>query len=216
MIKLPFVDRPNRSVYLAFSGGVDSVVLLHILTKRGFDVTLLNINHLNQWSDVERNFTIKTSEQYNIPAVYKSIEPRSSESKTSLESYWSTQRNKIFQSMDKMVLTGHHLDDAVEWYLMSTMTGTVKILSARNNNVFRPMIVNTKERILEVAKESNLSYLTDPTNDDVNFNLRNNVRKNLVPSVKQCFPGVYTTVRRLVVQKYKENLSHEEDRKTPF
>jgi tRNA(Ile)-lysidine synthase len=210
-MKIHFIDRPPQSVYVAFSGGVDSVVLTHILKKRRFDVTLLNVHHNNDFADVEQDFTIKIANQYHFPFELHHL-PEYDKS-TSLESFWSRHRNDIFQKANKMVLTGHHLDDAVEWYLMSSFQGTPKILDVRNRNVLRPLLGVTKDDIMQVAQEFNLEYLTDPTNSLAEFNLRNNVRLNLIPNVKQCFPGINKTVRRLVIDKHRRSMNNGDELK---
>lgn len=61
-----------------------------------------------------------------------------------------------------------------------------------------------KEKILAYAKEFNIEYIKDPTNDLDNFNLRNNVRINLLPIAAKIFPGLKTTVRRLIMDKERK------------
>lgn len=198
-----FLSRPNPDVYLAFSGGVDSVVLLHTLIRRKYKVTLLTIDHNTEFSKVEVEFSKKTAadlgmsvEVFNIPTFDRS---------TSLEAFWSKHRNEVFQSMNKQVCTAHHLDDATEWYLMSTFQGTPKLLEHVNRNIIRPMLTTPKKSIYEYANAYNLKYLTDPTNLDPNNGLRNRVRLELMGSVKSVFPGISTTVRRLLVEKNNKN-----------
>jgi tRNA(Ile)-lysidine synthase len=200
MSKLHFLSRPNKDVYLAFSGGIDSVALLHTLLRRKYIVELLTIDHGNEFAKQEVEFCKKTAQSLGLEYMIFAI-PEFDKS-TSLEAFWSVHRNDIFQSMDKQVCTGHPLDDAVESYLMSTFQGTPKLLEHINRNLHRPLITNTKQAIIEYANQYNLTYLTDPTNADPTFNLRNKVRAQLVGSVKNCFPGIHTTVKRLIVQKH--------------
>ena len=199
--------KPPKDVYLAFSGGVDSMVLLHNLLRRGYSVTLLFVDHLNSFAQEELLFCERIASTYNLKYEVFKIPPF--DKSTSLEAFWSTERNKIYQTRDKAVLVGHHLDDAVETYLMAACQGTNRLLDPVNRNVYRPMITNTKKAIIEYANKYQLTYLTDPTNLDPNFNLRNKVRLQLVGNVKACFPGIYTTVKRLTVQKYKERVKDE-------
>lgn len=196
--------KPPKDIYLAFSGGVDSVVLLHNLMRRGYNVTLLTIDHGNEFAKQEVEFCERMASNYDLQ--YKTFTIPAFDKSTSLEAFWSMHRNQIFQSMDKPVLVGHHLDDAVESYLMAACQGTNRLLDPTNRNVYRPMIINTKKTIIEYANRHSLMYLTDPTNLDPEFNLRNKVRLQLVGNVKACFPGIHTTVRRLTIQKYKERI----------
>lgn len=199
MAIIHFLSRPNPDVYLAYSGGVDSVVLLHTLLRRKYKVTLLTVDHNTEFSKIEVDFSKKTAQQLGIPVQVFNI-PEFDRS-TSLEAFWSIHRNSIFQSMDKQVCTGHHLDDAVESWVMSTFQGTPKLLEHVNRNIIRPMLTTSKKAIYEYANAYNLQYLTDPTNLDPNSGLRNRVRLELMGSVRSVFPGISTTVRRLLVDK---------------
>lgn len=198
-MKLTYFSKPPQDVYLAFSGGIDSVALLHNLIKRKFKVTLLHVHHNTKWCDEERNFAIDTAKECGIELVTFTI-PKYDKS-TSLESFWSKHRNDIFLSMDKPVLTGHNLDDAIEWYIMSTFQGTVKLLNYQNRNILRPMLGIRKADIVKYVKFFKLEYLEDPTNDNLEFNLRNKVRHALLPNVEMIFPGIAKTVLRLIREK---------------
>lgn len=207
MTKIHFLSRPPKDIYLAFSGGVDSVVLLHTLLRRKYNVTLLTVDHGNDFAKQEVEFCKTTADKYGLEYKIFTIPPF--DKSTSLEAFWSKHRNQIFQSMDKVVVVCHHGNDALEWYIMSTFQGTSKLLEHINRNVQRPMIITPKSSILEYANKHNLTYLTDPTNLDPSFNLRNKVRLQLVGNVQACFPGIQTTVKRLIVQKHLRRLAEE-------
>jgi len=210
-MRISFFERINKPVYLAFSGGVDSTVLLHLLILRNVDVSLLFIHHCGDFCDEEQRFSEKLAKELNLNLIIKKIEPFNGIG--SKEAYWSRERYKIFQSMDRLVLTGHHLDDAVEWYIMSTFQGTPKILDYRNNNVIRPFICTPKSKIYEYAQRRHLEYLTDPSNLDPQSGLRNKTRLKLMDNVHDCYPGLRTTVCRLIRSKHESGKENEPVRK---
>lgn len=197
--KITFFRPSPRDVYLAFSGGVDSAVLLKLLSVKKIKVTLLWIDHYTEWCVQEEEFAREAAKEYGIPLVVRSIGKE--QVNTSLEAFWSVERDKIYQSMDKPVLTGHHLNDAVEWYLMSTFQGTPKLINYQNRNVIRPLLLTKKQSIIDFAMNHSLSFISDPSNQDSGFNLRNKVRIKLMPNVIESFPGIYTTVARLIRMK---------------
>ena len=198
--RLSFFESTPKDVYIAFSGGMDSSVLLHsLIAKRNKNITLIWVNHNTPFRKVEEEFVKKVAERYKLPVITFRIPEYPGYG--SLEHYWSVERNSIFQRMDKTVLTGHHLNDAVETYVMSTFTGTSKLLNYRNGNILRPMICVPKTDIVYRAKRFNLEYLEDPTNNDLEFNLRNKVRHQLYPELMKVFPGIETTVRRMIRTK---------------
>jgi tRNA(Ile)-lysidine synthase TilS/MesJ len=59
--------------YVAFSGGVDSVALAHRLIRQGYAITLLCVDHLDEWSKKEMEFTLEFAEKYNVPFLIRSI-----------------------------------------------------------------------------------------------------------------------------------------------
>lgn len=204
--KIHFLFKPPESCYLAFSGGVDSVVLLHLLLNKGYDVTLLNVDHGNEFARQEVEFCVQTANKLALDYVISEIPIYDKETsleakRTSREAFWSKYRNDVFQSMDKPVFTAHHLSDAVTWWVMSTMQGCPKLLNYSNRNIFRPLLGTTKKQILEYANYHNLTYLTDPTNDDPDYCLRNKVNHLVMGGIKTCFPGVEKTVKRLIQEK---------------
>lgn len=198
-MKLTYFSKLPEDVYLAYSGGIDSAVLLHNLLKRKFKVTLVHVDHGTEWCEKERAFALEVARKNKIDI--KIFEIPEYDKSTSLESFWSIHRNNIFLSLDKPVLTGHNLDDAVEWYLMSTFQGTAKLLNYQNRNILRPMLGIRKNEIIKYAEYFKVKFLTDPTNDDTSFNLRNKVRHALLPNVEMVFPGIAKTVFRLIREK---------------
>lgn len=202
-MKITFIKPLPKNCYLAFSGGIDSVVLLDILLRKRINVTLLTIDHNTEFSKVELHFCKQVATQFGLE--YKIFKIPEFDKTTSLESFWSRKRNAVFQSMDKPVLTGHHLSDATEWYLMTSCQGRSRLMSYQNENVIRPLLTVGKKTIIEYANEHGLKYLTDPTNEDNHFNLRNNVRNAVLPIVKTAFPGLETTVRKLILKKENDS-----------
>lgn len=206
-VKIPFFRKVPKSVYLAFSGGVDSAVLLHRLIAKDTDVVLFFVHHQTTWCDKELEFALATAKKYGIGCIVKHIEKYDkTKHKTSMESYWSQCRNTLFQELDRPVLTAHHLDDASEWYVMSSLQGQSKLLSYQNNNVVRPFIIIDKAKIINYALHHMVCYLSDPSNDDTTFNLRNKVRKDLMPEILKTFPGINTSVRKLILTKERKAL----------
>lgn len=209
-MKIHFFSELPKNCYLAFSGGIDSVVLLDNLLRRNYNVILLFVHHNTEFSDTELHFVTGIAREYDLFIVRHDISPVNHKN-LSLEAYWSEERSKIFQSMNLPVYTAHHLDDCVESYVMTSMQGCSKLILPRNGNVFRPMILTPKENILAYADKKKLSYIADPSNLDTKISLRNKVRHNLIPHIKECFPGINKTVKKLLMKKIKEefNVSSE-------
>jgi tRNA(Ile)-lysidine synthase len=189
---------PNK-LFIAYSGGVDSSALLRTFINMGKDITLLWVDHNTQWCNTEREFALQTSEIYNIPLIQKQIDHY--DKSTSLERFWSEQRNSIFKQMDGPVATGHNLDDAVESWVMGSMQGQPKLLSFKNDNIIRPLIFTKRSEIEHFNKVNKVPFIVDPTNGvTTGFGLRNQIRTNLMPTVFSNFPGLHKTVKKLIIK----------------
>jgi tRNA(Ile)-lysidine synthase TilS/MesJ len=66
----------------------------------------------------------------------------------STEEHWRDERYKFFRTFNMPVITGHNLDDVIEWFLFSSLHGQGKVMPYNNKNVIRPFI-STSKRSLE-------------------------------------------------------------------
>lgn len=198
MRKINVVKTLPESMFVAFSGGVDSVVMADVARKRGVDVTLAFYHHGNAFADTEQAF----AEEYAHNNRYKIVLSRCTDKLSgSKEKFWRDSRYSWFKSISGCVATGHNLDDAVEWYLMTALQGRGQYMTYSHANVIRPMLTTKKMHILEYAKYMNLKWLEDPSNSNESFTTRNKVRSQLVPLVQDINPGIYNIVRKRCHEK---------------
>ena len=181
---------------IAFSGGVDSVVLLHTALQLGRSVTLLHFHHGGDYADRELVFADRIASKYDLPMIVQ----HRSDLKASSEHDWRRARIKFFQEYQGIVATGHHLNDAAEWYLMSCIRNTGCIMPYSTGNLIKPLIITAKQDIIGYAQKHNLEHLEDPTNRDPEFNSRNRVRNNIMPEVLEINPGFMTMIKNRIVE----------------
>lgn len=185
--------------YLACSGGVDSVALLHFAIEIfKFPKDALSIIHFNHKirpeSDLDEKHVRSLAQLYGYPFIAKAHSGEPLQSEEDARNARITFFNEITSSEDYIpyILQAHHLNDALENMLMkltrgSGLSGLVSpkpISSFRNYTVLRPLIYTTKEQILDYAENSNLKWLTDQTNQ-TNRYFRNRIRNKVVPTLKQ-------------------------------
>jgi tRNA(Ile)-lysidine synthase len=190
-----------KEVGIAFSGGVDSSVLLDIAISQNKKVTILTYHHQNDQSEKEVCNAIDVSKQYKISLQIATTDtqPKPGESK---EAFWSKQRNDWFNSLDMHVVTGHNLNDAAEWYLMTALIGKGgQYINYSNKNVSRPLLVTSRAIIEAYTKSNTVNYIVDETNFDVNFNKRNSVRAELLPKVLEYNPWFLNMIKRNIIKR---------------
>ena len=185
---------PNE-VYLALSGGKDSMSILNFLLKGKKNVTLLYFNHGTEHGEEAQKFVEKIAESRNIPLVFGNISDFSSSTKKT-EEVWRRERYNFFKKFnDKPIITGHHLDDAIEWWIFTSIRGNPKLIPVKreNPNIIRPFLFSTQK---ELHNFFTGEFIQDPSNFDTKYS-RNNIRHNLIDISRQINPGIEKTILKL-------------------
>lgn len=189
-----------HSVYVACSGGVDSMAVVDFL-RRKHDVEVIHYNHGNPTASAEQQFVYDYCEKHNIECILGGVNAGDSLPKdTSLEEYWRNRRYEFFEqfaSPETPVITCHHLDDCVETWIWSSLNGEGKIIPYRNKNVIRPFRLNRKRELELWANLRNVPYIEDASNADTKF-IRNYIRHEMMPNVLKVNPGIHKVIKKKV------------------
>lgn len=185
-----------RKINLAFSGGVDSLAAAHFL-QRNHDVTLLHFNHGCEYSDeIEWNCRHRVENHLDgVPIIVKKIEEGQPAKGQSLEDYWRRARYKFLRSFDDPFITCHHLDDAVETWIWSSLHGEGKLIPFKDDKVIRPFLLTEKSQLIEYARKNSLIPVGDPYNFD-NSLTRNYIRANIMQHAYVVNPGLKKVIRK--------------------
>lgn len=193
MIKLQ--GKLPRDLYVACSGGVDSMAALDFLCNN-HNVTVLFFDHGTETSHYAQAHVVFQAHQYNAGFIYGTCSD-SKPKDQSWEEYWRNERYKFFHSINGTVVTGHHLDDCVETWVWSSMHGTGKIIPYANKNVIRPFRGTRKRDFQLWADLKNVSYIEDDTNTDTCYT-RNYIRHEMMPHVLRVNPGIHKVIGKKV------------------
>ena len=189
-----------RKIYLACSGGVDSMVALDFL-KRSHDVTVLHYNHGTDFGNKAEQWLINYCNTNNINYIVDRNHEEICPKGKSKEAWWREKRYRFFDSYPGYpIVTAHHLDDCVETWVWSSMHGTGKIIPYKRNHIIRPFRLNRKREFQLWANLKNVSYIEDDSNKDICYT-RNYIRHEMMTHVLKVNPGIYKTVGK----KVKEN-----------
>ena len=207
---------------IALSGGIDSMVLLDLLSKakRSSDVIkAIHINHnLHESSKEWVDFAKEACKKYKLPLIIESINPK--QEGFGLEAEAREQRYKKLKEIiidNECLLTAHHLDDQIETTLFRIFRGTGidGLRSIRKKAKFgkgllcRPLINIPREAIEQYAKLNDIKWIEDPSNKNIDFD-RNYLRNNIVPSIKKRWPNAQKTITRLSsLAENNQKLLHE-------
>jgi tRNA(Ile)-lysidine synthase len=194
MIKLQ--GKLPRKLYLACSGGVDSMAALDFL-RRNHHVTVLHFNHMTSHGLKAQEFMFNycNNNKIGFETSYAkgTIPPGPSK-----EEWWRDQRYTFFDKhQDAPVITCHHLDDCVETWVWSSLHGTGKIIPYRRNNVIRPFRLTRKRDFELWCNIHNVPWIEDDSNEDIHYT-RNYIRHEMMPSVLRVNPGIHKTIAKKV------------------
>jgi len=197
---------------VAYSGGCDSHVLLHILSelkKQNLikNVSAVHVNHqLHKESDSWAEHCVSQCKTYNIPCDVFTVNVNT-ESGKGVESAARTARYAALENVvheSCFLLAAQHADDQVETFLLQSLRGSgVKGLAAMplfkpfsKGLLCRPLLSFSQNDILEYAHINNLEWIEDPSNSDTKFD-RNYLRKNIMPLLKERWPAINKTLLRV-------------------
>lgn len=175
--------KPGRYT-LALSGGVDSTVLLDVLSEiSSIDLIIAHFDHgIRHDSIKDQEFCKKLAEKYKLPFYFEKgiLGENASEAKARAARYKFLNEVKD-KTQSQAIITAHHQDDLIETAIINMLRGTsYKGLSAlkSTSKIIRPMLGISKKQILAYARKNNLLWREDPTNQETKY-LRNLVRSRL-------------------------------------
>ncbi len=191
---------------IAFSGGVDSVVLCDLLTKAGYHFDLAHCNF--QLRGTEANDDTSFCETYaklihaKCHTIYFNTKNYAVENKLSIQMAARELRYKWFKELISehgytYLLTAHHANDNAETLFVNLTRGTgikgLQGIPEKQNNTIRPLLFATKEMIKNYAKKHNIQFREDSSNQEVKYK-RNFIRHQIIPELKKLNPILEETL----------------------
>jgi len=199
---LHIIGKIPHNVTVACSGGLDSMSIVQFLLNGKRNVTVAHFNHDTVHSKDAQSFVQNYCENKKIKLHIGHV--RGSRKKQSLEEFWRNERYKFFNSLEtNFIITGHHLDDAVETWVMSSLHGQPKLIPyKRGKNIYRPFLLTSKRSFHDFSLEKNIEWVEDPSNQSCSH-IRNLVRHKIIPEALKVNPGLRKTIRKKIIELYK-------------
>jgi len=207
-----FQQYPTNDIVIAYSGGVDSQVLLHALVslkhqgKLSNTISICHVNHgLSDNAVKWQMFAEQQALQLGLPIAICEVNVVP-QKQHSLEELARDARYKALQqnsTNNALIVTGHHSDDQSETFLLALKRGAgLKGLSAMKaimpmgqQMLVRPLLSISRQMILTYANTHQLSWIDDESNLDIRFD-RNFIRHSVMPVLTQRWPSMLTTIAR--------------------
>jgi tRNA(Ile)-lysidine synthase len=208
LIQQNFPFLKDKKLLIAISGGIDSVVLTHLLSTLNFDISLAhcNFNLRGTESDLDTVFVKDLAKKLAIHCFTTSFETEriAKENKESTQIAARNLRYSWFQEIRQenkfdYILTAHHADDNLETFLINLTRGSgldgFTGIPEINGNIIRPLLKFSREEIEVFAKEEKISWREDHSNTSTKY-VRNKIRHNILPVLKEINPSLLDTFSR--------------------
>ena len=195
------VEKGDRLI-VGVSGGVDSMVLLHLLNacREAFDLSLI-VAHVNHGlrpveSEKEAELVQKEAARLGLPFEYGQFNVKEFQKRGGLSPQDAARRvrfhffhNLLQKHHAQKIALGHHADDQVETVLLrlirgSGLQGLKGMLPIRDGKVIRPLLGVWEEEIQSFAMEKKIPFLSDSSNLKKDY-LRNRIRLALIPMMER-------------------------------
>lgn len=209
MIRL--LGKLPREINLAISGGPDSMCAYDFL-RRNHKVHPVFFNHGSPDCAEAEKFLLDFFSKKGINLTIGRIDNPTKPNGKSLEEYWRDERYKFLSELEKQtnrrIVTAHHLDDQVETFLFSSLHGNPKLMKYFNGRVFRPFLLNTKDKLTQWCLKNLVPFIYDKSNSDI-CKRRNYIRKYIMPHALKVNPGLHTVILKKTISSYEEYRGEE-------
>ncbi len=192
---------PNQKVLLAVSGGIDSMVLLHLFEESGFEYGVVHCNFKLRGteSDGDEEFVKQQVLNHGVPSWFQTFETEEYArlNGISIEMAARELRYKFFEEIRlennyDFIATAHHQDDLIETFFLnlSRKTGIKGLtgIKEKAGKIIRPLLFADRDEIEEFARINFIDFREDSTNNEVVYQ-RNFIRHKILPLFSEMNPA---------------------------
>jgi tRNA(Ile)-lysidine synthase len=199
---------PGQPVFVAVSGGIDSMVLLHLFKNSGFNIIAVHVNFglRGEESDEDQKFVELHSRRHGISCRVRSVETKNYATSQGISIQMAARDlryqwfNELIASTPGSVLaTAHHVGDSGETMLMNIVRGTgmdgLTGIPVKNGSIIRPLAFASRDDINRYAAAHGITWREDESNLDDHYQ-RNFVRHRVMSLLKEINPSLDETLSK--------------------
>lgn len=183
----------SEKALLAVSGGIDSMLLLHLFLQSPFvfEVAHCNFKLRGADSDADEEMLVEYCKGAGIKLHVKQFSTQAYANKEGLSIQLAARKLRyewfaelcIKNELQK-IATAHHLNDSIETFFINLNRGTgingLKGIPIRNKNIIRPLSIFSRKEIAAFVQKNEIPFREDRSNKDSKY-LRNWFRNKLFP-----------------------------------
>ncbi|SFI40971.1 tRNA lysidine(34) synthetase TilS [Halpernia frigidisoli] len=183
----------DKSFLLAISGGADSMVLANLFLALNLNFQIAHINYKlrGEESDLDEKIVFKFCLKNNVKFHLYKVSEIDKKPENSVQLWARNLRYEYFNKIKSeenlhFIVTAHHLNDELETFIINLSRASgLKGLSGipkNENEILRPLLKFSKEEIYKFAKENNIEFREDTSNQKSDY-LRNFIRNEITPQL---------------------------------
>ena len=202
----------EERILLAFSAGIDSVVLAELLLASKFQIGIAHVNFQlrGNESDENENFAKAFAAKHSLAfySIRFDTEAYAAQEKISIQMAARKLRYDWFETIRlnenyDSIVTAHHLSDSIETFFINVSRGTgiagLHGISLHINHIKRPLLPFTKKEITAYAEKNNFAWQEDSSNQKDVY-LRNHIRHHIVPEFEKINPSFAHQMDELLLE----------------
>ena len=206
---------PASKILAAISGGMDSVLMAHLLKAASYNFGIAHCNFQLRGDEAiaDQEFTNNLANQLRVPFHTINFDTKTygADKKISIQMAARELRYQWFlqisqQSGYDVIALAHHRNDAIETILLNLTRGTgiagLHGILPKNGLMVRPMLFLKRDEIADIIAENKLAYVEDSSNSSAKY-ARNKIRLEIIPKLKELNPALEET--------FEQNLEHFRD-----
>ena len=207
----------GKKYIVALSGGADSVCLLLVLQRLGYDVEAAHCNFRLRGEEADRDeqFCIQLCKKHNIRIhlVHFDTNFYAVSHKISIEMAARELRYSYFENLRRdigadAVCVAHHQNDCAETVILNLVRGTgiqgLAGIQPKRDNIVRPMLCVSRDEIEAFLTEEGQNYVTDSTNLD-DLYVRNKIRLSIIPMMEEINPAAVQNIVKTAIRLREAN-----------
>jgi len=201
-------DFESKKYLLAVSGGVDSMVLIHLFESLSlhFCIAHCNFKLRDKESDLDENLVLNSARKSDVPFFNTSFATLDFAVKNGISTQMAA-RDLRYSWFEKMasenqydyIVTAHHLNDQIETVFLNLTRGSgidgITGMSFAYKNIIRPLLSVTKQDVLEYAKKHKIKFREDASNASDKYK-RNLIRNKIIPLFEELNPSFLRTMEK--------------------
>lgn len=210
----------EQTLFVACSGGLDSMVLAYWLLEHGFNIELMHVNYHKRGdqSDLDQFLVEKFAKTFNLKCYVTHF--KKEETTGNFQQMARIFRYHFFERIAKngKIVTAHHEDDFIETFFLQLSRGAgmkgLRSILAEDNNRIRPFLNTSKAALKAYALEKGIPWRDDLSNFENDYS-RNRWRNVFIPQILERIPDLRMHVR-ILTKAFQESYAIEMQRLAPI